>query len=57
MATHGRTGISHLLAGSLSEDMVNHSKLPVITFPLEAKKKSKKIADKQPDTGSSQIGH
>lgn len=41
MATHGRTGISHLLAGSLSEDLVNHSKLPVITFPLEARKKSK----------------
>ena len=37
MATHGRTGISHLLTGSLSEDIANHSKLPVITFPLSTK--------------------
>lgn len=36
MATHGRTGISHLLTGSLSEDIANHSMLPVITFPLSA---------------------
>ena len=36
MGTHGRTGISRLLAGSLSEKMVNHSKTPVITFPLVA---------------------
>jgi nucleotide-binding universal stress UspA family protein len=37
MATHGRTGISHLLTGSLSEDIANHSMLPVITFPLSMK--------------------
>ena len=37
MATHGRTGISHLLAGSLTEDIVNHSTLPVVTFPIAAK--------------------
>jgi len=35
MATHGRTGITHLLTGSLSENLVNHAKLPVITFPLK----------------------
>jgi len=34
MATHGRTGIGHLLAGSLTEDMVNHSVLPVMSFPI-----------------------
>ena len=44
MATHGRTGISHLLAGSLSEDLVNHSKLPVITFPIKVRQKRKKAA-------------
>ena len=38
MATHGRTGLSHLLAGSLTEDMVNHSVLPVMTFPLKSTK-------------------
>jgi nucleotide-binding universal stress UspA family protein len=32
MATHGRTGILHLLTGSITEDVVNHSKRPVWTF-------------------------
>ena len=52
MATHGRTGISHLLAGSLSEDLVNHSILPVVTFPVKGKIKSKKVADSEKETGS-----
>jgi len=34
MITHGRKGLSHFFGGSLSEDIVNHSKLPVITFKL-----------------------
>jgi len=32
MATHGRKGISHFFNGSISEDMVNHANMPVITF-------------------------
>ena len=32
MATHGRTGILHLLTGSIAEDVVNHSIRPVWTF-------------------------
>jgi nucleotide-binding universal stress UspA family protein len=32
MITQGRTGIFHLFGGSISEDLVNHSKLPVFTF-------------------------
>jgi nucleotide-binding universal stress UspA family protein len=32
IATHGRLGLSHLLSGSLAEDIVNHSKRPVWTF-------------------------
>ena len=32
MITQGRTGINHLFGGSISEDLVNHSKLPVFTF-------------------------
>ena len=32
--THGRTGLSHFFGGSISEDLVNHSNLPVITFKL-----------------------
>ncbi len=32
MATHGRTGFAHLLAGSVAEEVVAHSKKPVLTF-------------------------
>jgi len=34
MATHGRTGLSHLLSGSIAEDIVNHAKRPVYTFNI-----------------------
>jgi nucleotide-binding universal stress UspA family protein len=34
MSTHGRQGISHFFNGSISEDLVNHAKRPVITFKL-----------------------
>lgn len=32
--THGRKGISHFFSGSIGEDLVNHSSLPVITFKI-----------------------
>ncbi len=32
--THGRTGLSNFFGGSISEDLVNHTKLPVVTFKL-----------------------
>lgn len=32
--THGRTGLSHFLLGSIGEDVANHSKLPVVTFKI-----------------------
>ena len=34
VSTHGRTGISHFFEGSISEDVANHSSLPVMTFKL-----------------------
>ena len=34
MGTHGRKGISHFFNGSISEDMVNHANMPVITFKI-----------------------
>lgn len=34
MATHGRKGISHILNGSISEDMVNRADIPIITFKI-----------------------
>ena len=35
MATHGRRGISHLLNGSLAEDVVNHTRGLVWTYSLK----------------------
>lgn len=32
--THGRKGISHFFAGSIGEDIANHSVLPVMTFMI-----------------------
>jgi nucleotide-binding universal stress UspA family protein len=32
MATHGRTGFAHVLAGSIAEDVVNHASRPVLTY-------------------------
>lgn len=34
MGTHGRTGISHLLLGSVAEKVVRLSTCPVVTIPL-----------------------
>ena len=37
MATHGRTGFAHVLAGSIAEDVVSHAKRPVLTFVTKRK--------------------
>jgi len=34
MGTHGRTGISHLFMGSVSESVVRHSEIPVLVVPF-----------------------
>lgn len=34
ISTHGRKGISHFFNGSISEDVVNHAKRPVVTFKI-----------------------
>jgi nucleotide-binding universal stress UspA family protein len=34
MATHQRQGLSHLLFGSITEDTVNHSHIPVLAVPV-----------------------
>ncbi len=34
MSTHGRQGLSQFFNGSISEDLVNHAKRPVITFKI-----------------------
>ena len=38
MATHGRTGFAHVLAGSIAEEVVSHSKRPVLTFVIKQRK-------------------
>jgi nucleotide-binding universal stress UspA family protein len=32
LSTHGRTGFAHLIAGSIAEDVANHSRKPVLTY-------------------------
>ena len=34
VCTHGRKGLSHFFNGSISEDLVNHSLRPVVTFKI-----------------------
>jgi len=34
ISTHGRKGLSHFFNGSISEDLVNHAKRPVVTFKI-----------------------
>ena len=34
ISTHGRRGIAHFINGSLSEDLVNHAKRPIVTFKI-----------------------
>ena len=35
LGTHGRTGLMHLLSGSIAEDIVNHARRPVWTYKIE----------------------
>ncbi len=35
MATHGRKGLSHLISGSIAEDIVNHIDCPIWTFRVK----------------------
>jgi nucleotide-binding universal stress UspA family protein len=37
MATHGRKGFAHVLAGSIAEDVANHSNTPVLTYVIRKK--------------------
>jgi nucleotide-binding universal stress UspA family protein len=37
MATHGRTGFAHVIAGSIAEDVANHATKPVLTYVTASK--------------------
>lgn len=43
MATHGRSGLAHLLIGSVAEKIVRHATIPVLTIrvPMKAEKTSR----------------
>ncbi|MCH9659293.1 MAG: universal stress protein [Bacteroidetes bacterium] len=32
--THGRSGLAHFFAGSIGEELVNHSEIPVVSFKI-----------------------
>ena len=34
VSTHGRKGLSHMLKGSLSEDIANHAQSPILTIKM-----------------------
>ena len=34
ISTHGKQGLAHFINGSLSEDLVNHAKRPIVTFKI-----------------------
>ena len=36
LGTHGRTGISHLIMGSVAEKIVRHSEIPVFIIPSKS---------------------
>lgn len=43
MGTHGRHGLAHLFKGSIAEEVVNHSSLPVLTINFHKKIMEKNI--------------
>ena len=34
MGTHGRTGLAHFFGGSITEDVANHSHIPILSIPI-----------------------
>jgi len=45
MATHGRTGLDHILIGSIAEKVVRHSPVPVLTIRPTVQAKAKRSKD------------
>jgi nucleotide-binding universal stress UspA family protein len=39
MATHGRSGLSHLLLGSVAENVIRHSPVPTLIIPNKKREK------------------
>jgi hypothetical protein len=45
-ATHGRTGLKHLLMGSIAEHVVRHSPRPVLVVPSHPDVRSERLTNK-----------
>ena len=43
MGTHGRKGISHIMSGSLAEDVVNHIDCPIWTYTIKKARAGKQV--------------
>ncbi len=39
LETHGRTGINHVINGSIAEDVANHVSIPVLTYKIKEQPK------------------
>ncbi|NJM26896.1 MAG: universal stress protein [Bacteroidia bacterium] len=37
MGTHGRRGLSHIVSGSVAEDVVNHVDVPIWTYAIKSR--------------------
>jgi len=47
MGTHGRSGLPHLVLGSVAEKTVRLSRIPVLTVPLSFKGRQKQISGRR----------
>lgn len=47
MATHGRTGLAHVLLGSVTEKVVQHSDIPVLTVKPARHKRSQNQSNRE----------
>jgi hypothetical protein len=48
MTTVGRTGLSHLLMGSVAEKVVRHAKIPVLTLHPDSARRLTRSARRRP---------
>jgi nucleotide-binding universal stress UspA family protein len=46
LSTHGRTGLAHVLAGSIAEDVANHSRRPVLTMVTTRRAAHRVVAER-----------
>jgi nucleotide-binding universal stress UspA family protein len=52
IGTHGRTGLSHVLLGSVAERVVRTAQCPVLTVPSPGKQVARTAAGKHPPRGA-----